>query len=142
MTLRLDRRMFVLGSLSAAALARPLCACGASSPGPGRTLVLVQLTGGNDGLSLLVPYAEDGYARARKSTRFGANDVLRIDARVGLHPALTRLREVFGRGRLALFEGVGYPQPNRSHFSSMDIWHAASSRGRGMGAGWIGRALE
>jgi len=137
----LDRRFFLLGSLAGAtALARPLGA--RPSPGPRPTLILVQLTGGHDGLSMLVPYADDAYARARESLRLGAKDVLRIDGRVGLHPELTRLRELFGTGRLALFEGVGYPEPNRSHFRSMDIWHAADERGRGLSAGWIGRSIE
>lgn len=151
MSTSIDRRMFVLGGLGGlAALARPPGAevkeaevKGAEvKAAPARTLVLIQLTGGHDGLSLLVPYADDGYARARADTRFDASKVLRLDERVGLHPELTRLRALFGAGGLALIEGVGYPQPNRSHFRSLDIWHAADARGRGTGAGWIGRALE
>lgn len=136
-----DRRLFVLAGLGGlAALARPAAARGRAAPA--RTLVLIQLTGGHDGLSMLVPYSDDGYARARDNTRFAAADVLRLDARVGLHPELTRLRALLGAGGLALIEGVGYPEPNRSHFRSMDMWHAADPRGRGLGAGWIGRALE
>jgi len=133
-----DRRLFLLGSL--AALARP----GAARPvePTGRTLVLLQLTGGNDGLSMLVPYADEGYQGARKATRLGADEVLRLDERVGLHPALRGLRALLDEGRLALVEGVGYPEPDRSHFRSLDIWHAADPRGRGMPAGWIGRCVE
>ncbi|MSR63331.1 MAG: DUF1501 domain-containing protein [Planctomycetes bacterium] len=148
MRTRPDRRFFLLGSLaSATALARPITALARPitarpAPGPRPTLILVQLTGGHDGLSMLVPYADDAYARARENLRIGAKDVLRIDGRVGLHPELKRLRELFGSGRLALFEGVGYPDPNRSHFRSMDIWHAADARGRGLAAGWIGRSVE
>lgn len=141
MDTRIDRRLFVLAGLGGlTTLARPLAARGRATPA--RTLVLVQFTGGHDGLSMLVPYSDDAYARAREDTRFTEKDVLRLDARVGLHPELTRLRELFGAGGLALVEGVGYPEPNRSHFRSMDMWHAADPRGRGLGAGWIGRALE
>jgi uncharacterized protein (DUF1501 family) len=137
----IDRRAFVLGGLwgLGGLAARPLGAL----PGrdPARTLVLIQLTGGNDGLSTLVPYSDDGYARSRRATRLGASDVLRLDERVGLHPKLTRLGEMLERGRLALIEGIGYPSPNRSHFRSLDIWHAADARGRAAGTGWIGRCV-
>jgi len=140
MTLPLDRRAFVLSSLwgLGSLAARPL---GARSHGLARTLVLIQLTGGNDGLSTLVPYADDAYARARKATRIDASEVLRLDQRVGLHPKLTRLRELYEHGRLALIQGVGYPEPNRSHFRSLDIWHAADARGRAAGTGWVGRCI-
>jgi len=136
-----DRRAFVLGSLwGLGGLSTP--SLGARpGPGPGRTLVLIQLTGGNDGLSTLVPHGDDAYGRARRATRFGTSEVLRLDERVGLHPKLVRLRELFERGRLALVEGVGYPEPNRSHFRSLDIWHAADARGRAAGTGWIGRCI-
>jgi uncharacterized protein (DUF1501 family) len=139
-----DRRAFVqvaLGGLCA--LARPsLRAAQRPAPGPMRTLVLLQLSGGNDGLSTLVPYGDDAYARARRETRIRAEDVLRIDDRVGLHPRLAGLRETYERGRLALIEGVGPPEPSRSHFRALDVWHAADARGRGVGAGWIGRCVE
>jgi len=137
----LDRRRFMLGSAAGiAALASPASA--RRSPAPARTLVLIQLSGGHDGLSMLAPYADDAYGRVRTATRLGASDVLRLDERVGLHPELGRLHALFGAGHLALIEGIGYPDPNRSHFRSLDIWHAADARGRGMSAGWIGRAVE
>jgi uncharacterized protein (DUF1501 family) len=139
----LDRRMFVLGGLAGVGALQPLAgALGRRRPGPERTLVLVQLTGGQDGLSMLVPAVDDAYARARKSTRIAAADVLALDERVGLHPELRRLRRLYGEGKLALIEGVGYPEPNRSHFRSLDIWHAADPRGRGVEAGWIGRCVQ
>lgn len=137
----LDRRAFLLGGLGGlAVLERALDA--RPGPAPARTLVLLQFTGGHDGLSMLVPYSDDGYARARKSTRIPAEEVLAIDERVGLHPRLAKLRALHERGRTAWIEGVGYPNPNRSHFRSMDIWHAADERGRGAGEGWIGRCVE
>jgi len=138
---RLDRRLFLLGGLGGlAALQRPLCA--RPSPGPERTLVLIQLTGGHDGLSMLVPYSDDAYGRARRTTRIQPEEVLRLDERVGLHPGLKELRELFDHGRVAWIEGIGYPEPVRSHFRSMDVWHAADARGRGTGTGWIGRCVE
>lgn len=103
-------------------------------------LVLLQLTGGNDGLSMLVPYAHDEYHRARKQTRIDAEEVLRLDEEVGLHPALGRLRARFDDGGLAIVQGVGYPEPSRSHFRSLDVWHTADPLGRRLHDGWIGRA--
>jgi uncharacterized protein (DUF1501 family) len=138
----LDRRAFVLGSLSGLGGLATGARGSRPSPGPARTLVLLQLSGGNDGLSTLVPFSDDVYAGQRRATRIGAEHVLRLDGRVGLHPRLVRLRQRFEEGRLALFEGAGYPQPDRSHFRSLDIWHAADPRGRVLGTGWIGRCLE
>jgi uncharacterized protein (DUF1501 family) len=120
---------------------RSVGASARARPEPHGTLVLLQLTGGNDGLSTLVPGGDDGYGRARTSTRLPTRELLELDARVGLHPNLKRLRERMERGGVALFEGVGYPHPNRSHFSSLDIWHAADPRGRAAGEGWIGRLV-
>jgi uncharacterized protein (DUF1501 family) len=139
---RLDRREFVLGSLWGLGGLATRSANAGPSPGPARTLVLIQLSGGNDGLSTLVPFDDDAYAGVRRATRIGASEVLRLDQRVGLHPKLARLRALFDQGRLALFEGVGYPQPNRSHFRSLDIWHAADERGRALDTGWIGRCID
>jgi uncharacterized protein (DUF1501 family) len=137
--MKLDRRLFLLGS--SALLARPSGAR-PTRAATGRTLVLLQLSGGNDGLSTLVPYADDVYLRARRATRLEPDEVLRLDERVGLHPSLAGLRKLHGEGRLALVEGVGYPDASRSHFRSLDIWHAADARGRGLGTGWVARAVE
>ncbi len=104
-----------------------------------RHLVLLQLAGGNDGLSTVVPWADDAYGRARASTRLDEKEVLALDDYRGLHPALVRLREEHAEGRLAIVEGVGYPRPNRSHFKSFEIWHTADPRGRAAGDGWVGR---
>jgi len=137
MILRPDRRRFLVGSLGGlAVLMRPAHAAIRATE---RTLVLVQLSGGNDGLSTLIPYADDGYASVRNSTRFEEKDVLKIDERVGLHPELRGLQRSYQGGQLAFFEGVGYPDPNRSHFRSLDIWHAADPAGRSRDEGWIGR---
>ena len=110
---------------------------------PGRSLVVLQLTGGNDGLSTVVPWDEDGYGRARHETRLRQDDVLPLSGvgrrRLGLHAGLERLHRHYEEGRLAIVEGVGYPDMRRSHFASLDVWHAADLRGRNVGEGWIGR---
>lgn len=107
-----------------------------------RTLVLVQLTGGNDGCSMLVPYGDDEYGRARNSTRIDGKDVHKLGDYCGLHPALGGLRGIFDRGELAIVQGAGYPEPIRSHFKAMDVWHTGSQRGRGSGDGWIGKMCD
>lgn len=107
-----------------------------------RTLVLLQLSGGNDGLSMVVPYADDNYNRARRTTRIVEKDVLTLDNYRGFHPALTRLRAKYEAGQLALIEGVGYPNPIRSHFKSYEVWHTADPRGRSSGEGWIGKLVN
>lgn len=144
----LDRRRVVLGGLGVlglvggrAAAARPQSVGGSARAVP-RTLVVLQLTGGNDGLSLLVPYGDDAYHRARPTLGLRPDEVLPLDERRGLHPALGGLRRHFAAGHLAVVEGVGYPAPIRSHFRSMDVWHAADHRGRELTTGWIGRLME
>jgi uncharacterized protein (DUF1501 family) len=104
-----------------------------------KTLVVLQLTGGNDGLSMVVPYGDDAYYQNRETIGIDRATVLPIDRYRGLHPALKRLKSIYDQGRLAIVEGCGYPNPVRSHFKSMDIWQAASERGRYAGEGWIGR---
>ncbi len=112
---------------------------GGDHAGANRVLVLVQLTGGNDGLSTVVPFGDDAYGRARTSTRIAADSVLKIDTYRGLHPDLKGLKRHYDAGRVAIVEGCGYPDPIRSHFKSYEIWHTASTRGRSAGEGWIGK---
>ncbi len=108
----------------------------------GRVLVLVQLTGGNDGLSMVVPYGDDGYGRARTSIRIPDDAVLKIDEYRGLNPELKGLKRHYDAGRVAIVEGCGYPDPIRSHFKSYEIWHTASTRGRSVGEGWVGKLAD
>ena len=107
-----------------------------------RTLVVLQLTGGNDGLSTVVPHGDDVYLKSRTTTRIEPASVLKIDDYRGLHPELKRLKSGYDAGRLAIVEGCGYPDPIRSHFKSMEVWHTAQARGRSAGSGWIGRIAE
>lgn len=113
-----------------------------AGPGGTRTLVLLQLTGGNDALSMVVPWADDGYNAARTTIRVDQKDVLKLDDYRGLHPNLKGLRALYEDGHVALVEGCGYPHPIRSHFQSYEIWHTGSERGRLAGEGWIGKLCD
>lgn len=103
-------------------------------------LVVLEMTGGNDGLNTVVPYADDLYHRARPKLRIDPREVTRVNDRAGLHPRMKPLEELLCDGRLAIVQGVGYPNPIRSHFESMDIWHSADAS-RQSRSGWLGQAL-
>ena len=107
-----------------------------------RILVMVQLSGGNDGLNTVIPYADDDYRIARPKLAIAAADVLKCDAHVGFHPALRGLCDLLEGGQLAVVQGVGYDRPNRSHFEAMDIWHTCRRKGELREDGWLGRLLE
>src|ERR1051326_1619803 len=105
-------------------------------------LVILQMAGGNDGLNTVVPYANDHYHRARTRLGFKPDAVLKLDDEVGLHPSLTGFRALFDAGNLAVVQGVGYPNPNRSHFRSTDIWQTASDANKFEKHGWVGRYFD
>jgi uncharacterized protein (DUF1501 family) len=116
-------------------------AAAADSPGE-RVLVVVQLTGGNDGLNTVVPYGDDAYRRNRFTLAIGADQVLKIDRYAGLHPSMRGFAKLLEDGKLAIVQGVGYPNPNRSHFESMDLWHTAHQAAVNRPNGWLGRYLD
>lgn len=107
-----------------------------------RVLVVVELSGGNDGLSTVVPYEDDHLGRARSTTRIPDGELWKLEDGVGLHPGLAPLKPAWDAGALAIVEGAGYPQPNRSHFASMDIWHTGRLEGRRADTGWVGGAAD
>jgi uncharacterized protein (DUF1501 family) len=108
-----------------------------------RILVVIQLDGGNDGINTIVPYADEGYARSRRKLRIATDQLIKINDQVGLHPAMRDAAQLLESGRLAIVQGVGYPNPNRSHDVSMAIWQTARfDREDHKGYGWIGRALD
>jgi uncharacterized protein (DUF1501 family) len=108
-----------------------------------RILVVVQLDGGNDGLNTVVPYGDEGYAKQRDKLRLVAKDLLKLNDEVALHPAMRAAAELFESQRLTIVEGVGYPNPNRSHDVSMAIWHTARfDPADHKSYGWLGRALD
>ena len=104
-------------------------------------LVVIELNGGNDGLNTVVPYADDVYHKSRPTLRIAPDKVLKLDDRVGLHPALTDLHRLWEEGQVKVVQGAGYPNPNRSHFRSMQIWHAGTV-GAVPSAGWLGRSAD
>ena len=108
-----------------------------------RVLVILQLSGGNDGLNTVVPHGFDEYFRARPQIGVRGQDTLTLgrgNQAIGLHPRLEGVKELYDEGLVGLVQGVGYPNPNRSHFKSMDIWHTADTSGTG--DGWIGRYVD
>jgi uncharacterized protein (DUF1501 family) len=109
----------------------------------GRILVVVQLDGGNDGINTVVPFGDEDYARHRRELRIPTDRVCKLTDRVGLHPTMRPAADMIQDGRLAIVQGVGYPNPDRSHFRSMAIWQTARPDDPGPEShGWLGRALD
>lgn len=104
-------------------------------------LVLVTLYGGNDGLNTLIPYTSNAYYDARPDIAYSPDEVLDLDGEHGLNPGMPGLAEVFREGNLAVIRGAGYPDQDRSHFRSMDIWQTGSVE-NGVTTGWVGRWLD
>jgi uncharacterized protein (DUF1501 family) len=117
-------------------------AFGTPVPSKGPILVVIQLAGGNDGLNTVVPINNDHYYKARPKIAIAPEDSLKINDSTGLHPRLTGLKSIYDEGQLAIIEGVGYPNPNRSHFRSTEIWHTGSDSGKFEKYGWIGRYFD
>jgi uncharacterized protein (DUF1501 family) len=111
----------------------------AAAPGKDNILVVLEMTGGNDGLNTVIPYADDLYHKARPTLRQTRDVVIRLDDHVGLHSGMQGFRTMWEQGQLAVVQGVGYPNPERSHFDAMDIWQSADPRGI-IKTGWLGRA--
>ena len=104
-------------------------------------LVVIQLAGGNDGLNTVVPHANDHYHKARPSLAL-KKDLLKVDDDFSFHPSLAPLKEIYDAGQLSIVHGVGYPNPNRSHFRSTEIWHTASDANKFERHGWLGRYFD
>lgn len=119
-------------------------AAGQSQPVTGKDstiLVVLQLAGGNDGLNTVVPVTNDHYQKARPGLGLKSN-LLRLTDEFSLHPSLGPLKEIYDAGQLSIIHGVGYPNPNRSHFRSTEIWHTASDANRFEKYGWLGRYFD
>jgi uncharacterized protein (DUF1501 family) len=128
------------GGLGAAMLA-PRMAMAEGALGYQNLLILVELKGGNDGLNTLVPYANPAYYSLRPRIAIKRDDVLQLDQNVGLHPALQPLMPLWQNKELAVVQGLGYPQPNLSHFRSLEIWDTASGSAQYLHQGWLTRAF-
>jgi uncharacterized protein (DUF1501 family) len=108
----------------------------------GKILVVVQMSGGNDGLNTVCPWADDIYQRERPGLAIGADKALKINDYLGLHPNLAPIKSMFDDGKMAIVQGVGYPNPNRSHFRAMDIWNTAEPEKEVIRDGWLGRYFD
>jgi uncharacterized protein (DUF1501 family) len=111
-------------------------------PKGNKVLVVLQLSGGNDGLNTVIPIGNDIYYKARPQIGILKEKVLRLTDDVGLHPELSTFKTLYDEGNLGILNNVGYPEPDRSHFRSMDIWQSASSSKEVLQTGWIGRYLD
>ena len=107
-----------------------------------RILVLVELNGGNDGLNTVIPFADQTYYRLRPTLAINRDEVLQLSEHTGLHPMLQPLMSVWTNHELAIVEGVGYPDPNRSHFRSIEIWDTGSAPEQYLASGWIARVFN
>lgn len=140
----MNRRTFLGGALAAGgilALPRLGFADPAKRGSPRRTLVLLHLNGGNDGLNTVVPYTDARYRTLRPGIAHDPSRVLKIDKKLGLHPGLTGFQQLWNKDRLAIVNGAGYPQPNLSHFRATEIWFTAEPE-KTPTYGWLGRALD
>ncbi|HAL53006.1 MAG TPA: twin-arginine translocation pathway signal [Sphingobacterium sp.] len=141
----IKRRQFLkAGSLATASLLLPNFLKAMSLPEAlergHKVLVILQLSGGNDGLNTIVPMRNDIYFRERQT--IAVDNALTLTEEAGIHPALPFFKTLYDRGELAVLNNVGYPEPNKSHFRSMDIWHSASRSDEYLESGWIGRYLD
>ncbi|MEP6966012.1 MAG: DUF1501 domain-containing protein [Polaromonas sp.] len=107
-----------------------------------RILILVELKGGNDGLNTVIPYADSNYYQLRPVIGIKPAEIIRLDAQTGLHPELKALLPLWEAGELGIVQGVGYPQPNLSHFRSIEIWETGSRASEYLQEGWVARGLK
>jgi uncharacterized protein (DUF1501 family) len=143
----IKRKEFIqVGSLATAAVMLPkfLKAFEAQNMVPigNKVVVILQLSGGNDGLNTVIPVRNDIYYKERPRLGITRQKALSLTDEAGLHPALTAFKELYDDGSLAILNNVGYPNPDRSHFRSMDIWHTASQSNEYWTNGWVGRYLD
>ncbi|MEZ5163270.1 MAG: hypothetical protein R2688_05875 [Fimbriimonadaceae bacterium] len=108
---------------------------------PDTVLVVCQLSGGNDGLNTVIPFTDKSYYEARPSIAIPESEVHRVSSNLGFHPAMEDIAKLYTAGKVAVINNVGYANPNRSHFKSMDIWQSASPDGK-LKYGWLGRAFD
>jgi uncharacterized protein (DUF1501 family) len=111
-------------------------------PPGNKIVVILQLSGGNDGLNTVIPVRNDIYYRSRPLLGIAKDKALSLTDEAGLHPALGHFKKLYDRGELAILNNVGYPNPDRSHFRSMDIWHTGSRSDQYWNTGWLGRYLD
>jgi len=143
----IKRREFLqLGSLATASLMLPKFLKAFESktavPPGNKVLVVLQLSGGNDGLNTVIPVTNDIYYSSRPKLGIAKDKALQLTDDAALNPALVALTDLFHEGSVGILNGVGYPNPDRSHFRSMDIWQTASRSDEYLNTGWLGRYLD
>ncbi len=143
----INRRKFLtLGSLATGTLMLPKFLKAFEKPalgiGGNNILVVLQLSGGNDGLNTVIPVRNDIYYRLRPGLAITKDKALNLNGDAALHPSLTNLKALYDEGNLSILNNVGYPNPDRSHFRSMDIWQTASRSDEYVNSGWLGRYLD
>lgn len=143
----IKRKEFIqLGSLATASLLMPeflkAFEKGTLVPPGNKVTVIIQLSGGNDGLNTVIPYRNDLYYRNRPKLGIQRSSSLALTDEAGLHPSLTVFKELYDEGSMGIFNNVGYPNPDKSHFRSMDIWQTASNSNEYWNTGWVGRYLD
>ena len=107
-----------------------------------KKLVIIQLSGGNDGLNSIIPYTNDIYYKNRPKISIKKNDLITATDELGFHKSLGPLKNLYDQGYVSIINNVGYPNPNRSHFRSTDIWQTASDSNQYLDTGWLGRYIE
>lgn len=130
------------GAIMVPAFMKPFEALALDELSAYKNLVVIQLSGGNDGLNTVVPYGNDIYYQKRKSIGIKPEEVIKLTDMQGLNPNLNALKELYDQGWMTIINDVGYPNPDRSHFRSMDIWQSASDSNQFLSTGWIGRYLD
>ncbi|HZY38202.1 MAG TPA: DUF1501 domain-containing protein [Mucilaginibacter sp.] len=130
------------GALMIPAFLKPFEALAKSDITGYKNLVIIQLSGGNDGLNTIIPYGNDIYYQKRKTIAINQTDIVKLNDMQGFNPALSALKEIYDQGWMTIINSVGYPNPDRSHFRSMDIWQTASDSNQFLTTGWIGRYLD
>ena len=113
----------------------------AAEPGKDSILIVLEMTGGNDGLNTVIPQRDDEYHRLRPTLGFQRNQLVRINDELGLHPAFQQMGQLLQQSKLAIIQGVGYPNPNRSHFESMDRWQCGEVAAKVSGHGWLAKSV-
>ncbi len=131
-----------LGLTRSSLFAQPAIAGMPDRSGRNTVLVAVQLTGGNDGLNTVVPYEDDEYGRNRSTLRLPTNELHKIDSSLGFHPRMGAFKRLYENGHLSVIQGVGSPNPDRSHEGAMRVWHTADPDRPACQTGWLGRVAD
>jgi uncharacterized protein (DUF1501 family) len=138
----LRKTALMSGAFMIPAFLKPLEALAQNNLTGYKNLVIIQLSGGNDGLNTIIPFGNDIYYQKRKTIAINQPDIIKLNDMQGLNPNLSALKEIYDQGWMSIINSVGYPNPDRSHFRSMDIWQTASDSNQFLTTGWIGRYLD